>query len=79
MPRTPAEWQEAVDASAAYRLIADCELYGLIEGGGEINVDRCDYILQAGKARGVLPSRPIVELAVEMIRSINAAALLGGG
>lgn len=31
-PQTPEQWQEAVDAAAACRAIADCAMYGLIEG-----------------------------------------------
>lgn len=71
-PHTLREWQEAVDVAAAARAIADCMMYGLLEGGPEIDVDRCDEIIEAGLARGVQPSKPIVELALEMVTAINA-------
>lgn len=63
-PKTPAEWQEAVDIAAGFRAIQDCKLYGLLTGGPEINVTRCDEILAAGRAKGIKPSRPVTELAV---------------
>jgi hypothetical protein len=71
-PRTPAEWQEAVDVAAALRAIADCKMYGLIEGGFHIKVARCDEILERGARRGVHPSRPPGELAVGYIAAYNA-------
>jgi hypothetical protein len=70
-PHTPAEWQEAVDGAAAARAIADCKMYGLLEGGPEINLARCDSILERGRRRGVFPSRPVTELAVAFIRAVN--------
>jgi hypothetical protein len=71
-PRTRAEFQEAVDAAAGLRSIADCKMYGLIEGGPAIDVDRCDMMLEAGRVAGVFPSKPVSELALEMIAAINA-------
>jgi hypothetical protein len=70
-PKTQEEWQEAVDAAAAARAIADCKMYGLIEGGPEINVRRCDEILWRGQKRGVTPSRPASELAIRLFRAMN--------
>ena len=70
-PKTPREWQEAVDAAAAARAVADCKMYGLIEGGPEINVARCDQILDAGRARRIFPSRSAADLAVEFCRAVN--------
>ena len=71
-PRTAAEWQEAVDGAAACRVIADCKMYGLLEGGPTVDVDRCDVILERGAARGIRPSKPAVDLAVEFLRAWNA-------
>jgi hypothetical protein len=73
-PKTREEWQCAVDNAAGARAIADCKMYGLIEGGPEINVRRCDAILARGKKRGVTPSLPITELAVRMVMAINGEA-----
>jgi hypothetical protein len=71
-PKTPEEWQEAVDVAAGVRAIADCKMYGLIEGGPEIDIARCDDILARGRRRGITPSRPVTELAVELVKQINA-------
>jgi hypothetical protein len=73
-PKTPEEWQEAVNAAAAARAVADCKLYGVIDGGPRINVARCDQILEQGRKRGIMPSRPITELAIELINAINGEA-----
>jgi hypothetical protein len=70
-PKTRAEWQEAVDAAAAARAVADCIMYGLLTPGLTINVARCDEILERGRSRGVTPSRPVVELAAEFVEAYN--------
>lgn len=54
-PETPEEWQEAVDVAAFLRMLHDCKLYGLIEGGPETNIDRCDDILERGSSMGIRP------------------------
>lgn len=54
-PQTDQEWQEAVNIAAALRTIADVKMYGLMEGGPEINVERCDEIVEQGAARGFTP------------------------
>jgi hypothetical protein len=71
-PHTSAEWQEAVDAAAGLRMIAACKMYGLLDGGPEIDVARCDKLLKAGAARGVRPSRTDTELAVALVGQFNA-------
>lgn len=73
-PTTQAEWQKAVDAAAGLRAIADCKMYGLLEGGLDIDVARCDQILELGAAIQVHPSRPAKELAIEAIALLNAAS-----
>lgn len=70
-PRTPAEWQQAVDAAAAVRAIEDCRLYGLFTGGPRANVERCDWILSEGAQRGYRPSRPAGELAIELLAELE--------
>lgn len=73
-PQTPEQWREAVDAAAASRMIADCKMYGLLEGGPEIDVARCDSLLERGAARGVRPSGSAAKLAVEYVEAYNAEA-----
>jgi hypothetical protein len=74
-PCTPGEWQDAVDAATGLRAIADCMMYGLMQGGPKINVARCDEILEQGRARRVLPSKPATVLACEVIAALNAEKL----
>lgn len=70
-PKTSAEWQEAVDAAAACRAIADCMMYGLLTGPS-VDVARCDWILSEGERRGVRPSKPALDLAVGYAAAYNA-------
>jgi hypothetical protein len=70
-PRTPEQWQHAVDLAAAARRIEDCRMFGLIEGGPRFDVARCDDILERGKAMGIVPSLPAEELAAALVESIN--------
>jgi hypothetical protein len=70
-PKTSEEWQQAVDSAAAARAIADCKMYGLLEGGPQININRCDSILRRGAKRGITPSRPVTDLALELVYAIN--------
>lgn len=74
-PKTPEEWQWAVDAAAAARAIFDCKLYGLLEGGPEIDADRCDQILKRGAARGITPSAPAESLALDFIWTWNSGRI----
>lgn len=76
-PKTPAEWQEAVDGAAACRAIADCQMYGLLQGGPKIDVVRCDEILERGAARGIRPSREPTDLAVGYVQAYNADLAAG--
>jgi hypothetical protein len=71
LPTTPAEWQFAVDGAAGLRAIADCRMYGLIEGGPEIDINRCDELLELGRRRGIVPSQPDIVLARQLIAALN--------
>ena len=73
-PRTTAEWQDAVDAAIGMRAIADCKMYGLIEGGPVINVKRCDEIIRRGMARGIQPSASSADLVRAACRGLSRAA-----
>ena len=70
-PRTPGEWQDAVDLAHALRLLHDARLYGLVTGGRIVNTKRCDEILDAGKARGIVPRPDAVE---RWLAAIQASA-----
>lgn len=60
-PTTPEEWQNAVDAAEALRLLEGARLYGLVTGGPEVNIERCDEILEQGKQLGFVPRPNAVE------------------
>jgi hypothetical protein len=53
-PRQPLEWQELVNCAEFFRVIYDCQLYGLVTGP-KINAERCDEILEEGHRRGFVP------------------------
>ena len=57
MPRTRRELQAAADAAEWALAVDSCRQFGLIEGGPEINVDRCLLILERAKTRGITPAK----------------------
>jgi len=65
--------RQAFDAAAALRVIADLQMYGLLVGGPTVNLERCDYILEEGRQRGLKPSRPDVEAGGAVHRGNQAA------
>ena len=56
-PKNPAQWQEAVDAADFVLVLDSLKQYGLITGGPEGNIARCETILEEGRKRGYYPSR----------------------
>jgi hypothetical protein len=56
-PVTPEEWQEAADAAEFLLLLDSCRMYGLITGGPKADIDRCVWILDQAKLRGVTPRK----------------------
>lgn len=57
-PRSPDEWQAAVDAADFALLIDAAQQYGLVVGGPKVNAERCQDILAAGAEGGIFPSAP---------------------
>jgi hypothetical protein len=55
-PRTPRQWQEAVDSAAFLLLLDSTRQYGLITGGPAANVERCHELLAEGKRLGYRPA-----------------------
>ena len=55
-PRTPGEWQEAVDMAELLLMIDSAKQYGLIAGGPEVDAVRCAEIVLSGKALGYRPA-----------------------
>lgn len=54
-PQTRSEWQDAVDAAHGASLLDSARKYGLVTGGPEVDVGRCDEILARGAAAGIVP------------------------
>jgi len=57
-PRSPDEWQDAVDSADVLLLIDAAQQYGLVTGGPKVNIARCNELLAAGAEGGVFPSAP---------------------
>jgi hypothetical protein len=68
-PKTPAEWQAAVDTAEACLLIDSARQYGLITGGPVVDVDRCEQILIRGRARGFTPIQTGVDAQIQVLVS----------
>lgn len=59
-PQAREEWQNAIDAAEALLHIHSARLYGLIKGGPEVNIERCEEILMRGRIKGIAPSSDAV-------------------
>jgi len=68
-PKTPAEWQTAVNIAEACLLVDSARQYGLITGGPVVDVARCDQILTEGRARGIVPSKSGVDAYIQAFAS----------
>ena len=55
-PKTPAQWQEAVDLAHGCLCLDSARQYGLVQGGPGVDVERCADIIAKGKAMGIVPS-----------------------
>lgn len=60
-PKTPKQWQDAVDIAEWGSHLESARAHGLITGGIVINVSRCEQLLEGGRQRGIRPSRHCVE------------------
>lgn len=60
-PSTRAEWQEAADAANGALHLNSAREYGLVAGGPEVDVARCQFILDSAKRLGIVPSIDSVE------------------
>lgn len=63
-PTTSGEWQQAVNLASALLLIDSAKQYGLVHGGPEIDVPRCEELLQRGRELQVLPVKAGVDAAI---------------
>lgn len=60
-PKTPEEWQDAVDTAHVMLLIDAASRYGLVRNAPRIDVGRCEEILARGKALGYEPAEDAAE------------------
>lgn len=63
-PRTRGEWQDAADAAYAMLALDAARQYWIVEGGPEIDKERCVEILRLAKRRGITPSEGCIERGV---------------
>lgn len=59
--QTLEEWQEAVDYAHVLILLNAARACGLVTGGPEVDVARCEDILARGRERGVTPAPDAIE------------------
>ena len=59
-PRSSIELQEAVDLAEFYLRLDSARKYGLITGGPQIAVERCEAILKEGRRRGFTPNDAVI-------------------
>ncbi len=65
LPTTIGEWQEAVDSAHVLLLLDSARKYGLVTGGPEANIERCEEMIREGRRlHGVIPSPDAVERLV---------------
>lgn len=76
-PKTPAEWQEAVDCAHVAMTLHAAKLYGLVEGGPVVVVERCAEILRRGQEFKILPRPDAVDRFLEAMK--QAMRVIGGG
>lgn len=55
-PSTPEQWQEAIDLANFFLHLDAARQYGLIQGGPEVNIERCEEILERGRVLGIEPA-----------------------
>lgn len=64
-PITDEDWRDTVDLAKACLILEDAQARGLILGGPQINVARCDELLAAGKERGFEPRPDVLTRLVD--------------
>ena len=68
-PETNFEWQLAMDLAHGALMLDSARQYGLVNGGPQVNVERCEQIYSAARKKGVLPSSDSVEKFVMACQS----------
>jgi hypothetical protein len=71
LPTTKGEWQSAVDLAGFFVLLDAARAYGLVTGGPDVNVDRCQEIIEAGKKKGMTPRVDAVQPFVDQTMPLS--------
>ena len=68
-PTSPEEWQECVNLCELYLRVDSARQYGLITGGPQVDVRRCEWLLRWGKRRGFMPEPETVKrMLADLVR-----------
>ena len=68
-PKTPAEWQLAVDSAETLLTLVNARASGLVSGGPRVNQKRCRELLELGRSRGFSPAPDIWQRFLEQCRA----------
>lgn len=68
-PVTHYEWQLAIDMAHGALSLDSARLYGLVNGGPQVNVERCQEIMIKGRELGYAPSRDSIAKFVAACQS----------
>jgi hypothetical protein len=71
-PATRKEWQDAVDAAAGAITLEAARQYGLVTGGPEVNMARCDEIIERAAKLGIQPSPDSIKRFVRAVQEKKA-------
>lgn len=66
-PETLEDWQEAADLATTCLALESTRQFGLIEGGPDINVERCEDLLAGAAALGIEPREDAIERCLSLI------------
>lgn len=64
---TKQELQHVVNLAGFYLMIHSARLYGLIQGGPEINTDQCQKYIDIGKAASIYPDKDFIDPELNLI------------
>jgi hypothetical protein len=73
-PQTAEDWQMAADAAEGWLKIKSAVDYGLVKLNLQLNVERCEQLLQSAAERGITPHTDALErLVAELQHQVRTA------
>lgn len=69
-PATRLEWQQAADAAHGMLALESARLYGLVTGGPEVDVERCEQMIE--RAWNEHRIRPAPDAVERLVRELMA-------